>query len=339
MLVIAAAAIAAGLAWWFTQRGNVPTELVLYGNVDLRQADLAFNDSGRIADVLAQEGDVVRQGQALAHLDTSRLLPQIAQAEATVAAQQAAVDKLKNGNLPQQIAQARADVDLAKANADNASIQYQRLISLEATSGGRASTAQSVIDTAKAALDADNAQLAFNQQALDLAIAGSRVEDIAQGEAQLKAAIAQLALFQQQLKDAELIAPAGGVVRSRLLEPSEMTSPQLPVFSLALVDPKWVRAYVSEPDLVRVRPGMAAAVSVDGLPNQSFQGWVGFISPIAEFTPKTVQTDDLRTSLVYEVRVFVSDEQDALRLGMPATVRLPIGPQAAGDASGAKGRP
>jgi HlyD family secretion protein len=330
---------AVGFVWWYTHRSVGSSELVLYGNVDLRQADLAFNDSGRIAEVSAQEGDAVRQGQVLARLDTSRLLPQIEQAEATVAAQQAAVDKLHNGNLPQQIAEARATVDVAKANADNAGRQYQRLISLAANAGGRASLAQSDIDTAKATLDADNAQLAFNQQALDLAIAGSRAEDIAQGEAQLKATVAQLALLQQQLKDAELIAPAAGVVRSRLLEPGEMTSPQLPVFSLALIDPKWVRAYVSEPDLVKLRPGMIATVSVDGLPNESFQGWVGFISPIAEFTPKTVQTEDLRTSLVYEVRVFVKDEQNALRLGMPATVHLPIEQQAAGDASGAKGQP
>jgi HlyD family secretion protein len=102
-----------------------------------------------------------------------------------------------------------------------------------------------------------------------------------------------------------------------------MASPLRPVFSLAITDPKWVRAYVSEPDLGKVRPGMAASVAVDSFPGRRFDGWVGFISPVAEFTPKAVQTEELRTSLVYEVRVFVKDPADELRLGMPATVTLP----------------
>jgi HlyD family secretion protein len=103
-----------------------------------------------------------------------------------------------------------------------------------------------------------------------------------------------------------------------------MVSPQKPVFSLAIIDPKWVRAYVSEPDLGKVRPGMTATVAVDSFPDRRFDGWVGFVSPVAEFTPKTVQTEELRSSLVYEVRVFVKDEADHLRLGMPATVYLPL---------------
>jgi HlyD family secretion protein len=101
-----------------------------------------------------------------------------------------------------------------------------------------------------------------------------------------------------------------------------MASPQRPVYSLAITDPKWVRAYVSEPDLGKVQHGMAAWVVVDSFPNRRFDGWIGFISPVAEFTPKTVQTEELRTSLVYEVRVFVKDPSDELRLGMPATVHV-----------------
>ena len=109
-----------------------------------------------------------------------------------------------------------------------------------------------------------------------------------------------------------------------------MVSPQKPAFSLAITDPKWVRAYVTETDLGHVHPGMKAVVTVDAFPNRGFDGWVGFISPVAEFTPKTVQTTDLRTSLVYEIRVFVTDPDDDLRLGMPATVHLPLA--AAADA-------
>jgi HlyD family secretion protein len=108
------------------------------------------------------------------------------------------------------------------------------------------------------------------------------------------------------------------------MEPGEMATPQKPVFSLAIVDPKWVRAYVDEQNLGKLHPGMKASVAVDSFKNESFGGWVGFISPVAEFTPKQVQTPELRTSLVYEVRVFVKDPGDNLRLGMPATVTLPL---------------
>ena len=173
---------------------------------------------------------------------------------------------------------------------------------------------QQDVDDAKAALDVAQAQLAVNEKALELAVIGPRKEDIAQNEAQLRANEAQLALLRQQLVDAQLFAPLDAVIRTRILEPGDMASPQKPVFSLAITDPKWVRAYVSEPDLGKVHPGMSAIVMVDSFPKRRFEGWIGFVSPVAEFTPKTVQTEELRTSLVYEVRVFVKDPSDELRL-------------------------
>ena len=310
-----------GLAWWLTQRENGPRQLVVYGNVDLRQVQLSFNNSERIAAVLVQEGDRVRQGQLVARLDTRRLEPQVAQAEAQAAAQRQVVQRLRNGSRPEEIAQARANVDSAKADAVNARQQYERVKGAAEMSAGRAVRQQDV-DSAKAALEVAKAKLAVNEKALDLAVIGPRKEDIAQNEAQLRANEAQLAFLRQQLIDAQLLAPIDAVVRSRILEPGDMASPQKPVFTLAITDPKWVRAYVSEPDLGKVHPGMAASVAVDSFPNRRFDGWVGFISPVAEFTPKSVQTEELRTSLVYEIRVFVKDPSDELRLGMPATVYL-----------------
>ena len=170
------------------------------------------------------------------------------------------------------------------------------------------------------------AHVTVSQQTLRLAQIGPRKEDIAQAEAQLQAARAQLALLQAQLNDAVLAAPMNATVRTRLMEPGEMASPQRPVFSLAITDPKWARAYVSETELGQVHPGMKASITADAFPHRSFDGWVGFISPVAEFTPKTVQTTDLRTSLVYEIRVFVKDPKDELRLGMPVTAHLPLSP-------------
>jgi HlyD family secretion protein len=319
--VLVIAGLAAGLVWWLSRRDGGPRDLVIYGNVDLRQVQVSFNNSDRIAAVLVQEGDRVREGQLLARLDTRRLEPQLAEAEAQAAAQRQVVQRLRSGTRPEEIAQARANVKAAEADAANARVQYERIKSAAEMSGGRAVRQQDV-DSAKTALQVAEAKLAVNQRALELAIRGPRKEEIAEAEARLKANEAHVALLRQQLLDAQLLAPVNAVVRTRVLEPGEMASPQKPVFSLAITDPKWIRAYVSEPDLGKVREGMPAAVAVDSFPDRRFEGWLGFISPVAEFTPKTVQTEELRTSLVYEVRVFVKDPSDELRLGMPATVFL-----------------
>lgn len=318
----------AALAWWYAERQHAQTGLVLYGNADLRQVQLAFNNSERIASVLAQEGDRVHKGQVLARLDKSRLVPQVSQAEAQVAAQRQVVEKLHNGSRPEEISQARAQVDSARADVANARRQFDRLknlssVRLQDQSEVRA-VSQEDLDNAKWSLEVADAKLTVNQKSLDLALAGPRKEEIAQAEALLKGNEAQLAFLRQQLKDAELVAPADAVVRTRLLEPGEMSSPQKPVFALAIVDPKWIRAYASESDLGKLREGMKTTVAVDSFPGKRFDGWIGFISPVAEFTPKSVQTEELRTSLVYEVRVFVKDPADELRLGMPATVYLTV---------------
>lgn len=321
MVGLAVIGIAAGSVWWMNHRENLARELLLYGNVDLRQVQLSFNNSERIAEVLVQEGDRVRRGQVLARLDIRRLEPQVAQATAQAEAQRQAVSRLHHGSRPEEIAQARANVESARANVVKAKSNYERLKSAAEISAGRAVRQQDV-DDAKAALDVAGATLAVNEKALDLAVIGPRKEDIAQNEAQLRANEAQVALLRQLLLDAQLLAPVDGVIRTRILEPGDMASPQKPVFTLAITDPKWVRAYVSETDLGKVYSGMAASVRVDSFPNRRFDGWVGFVSPVAEFTPKTVQTEELRPSLVYEVRVFVKDPSDELRLGMPATVYL-----------------
>jgi HlyD family secretion protein len=323
LLLLAVAGAAAGVAWWLIHRNESTTELTLYGNVDLRQVELPFNDNGRIAEVLVQEGDRVRRGQVLARLDTSRLEPQVAQAEGQAAAQRQVVERLHNGSRPEEIAQSRANVESAQADAANARQHFDRLTAVAESSAGGAVSKQDV-DDSKAALAVAEAKLAVNQKALALALAGPRKEEVAEAEARLRANEAQLALLRQELADAELVAPTDSVVRTRIMEPGEMASPQRPVFTLAIINPKWVRAYVSEPDLGKVHPGMAAQLAADSFPDRRFDGWVGFISPVAEFTPKTVQTDELRTSLVYEIRVFVKDPSDDMRLGMPATVYLPL---------------
>jgi len=325
LVVLAVLVIGILLGKFWGNSKKDPNQRVLFGNVDLRQVELAFNNSERIAEVLVQEGDKVTRGQILARLDTRRLKPQAAVAQAEVEAQQAVVQRLHNGSRPEEIAQARANVALAKADEVNADQQWERLTALAALTTGRAISQQD-IDGAKAALDTAQARLAVAENGLDLSTIGPRPEDIAQGEAVLRADQANLDLLRRQLADAELVSPCDAVVRSRLLEPGEMVSPQRPVFDLAITDPKWIRAYVSESDLGRIHPGMGASVSSDSFPGRTLPGWVGFISSVAEFTPKAVETVELRPSLVYEIRVFVHDPEDEMRLGMPATVHLELSP-------------
>jgi HlyD family secretion protein len=325
-LILAAAAVVIAVAlmavWYFTREQKDENTLVLFGNVDIRQVSLAFNGSERVAEMRVQEGDQVKAGQVLATLDTRTLALQIAQAEAQIEVQEQALLRLRNGTRPEEVAQARAQVAAAQAEADFASQQFERLQNIEQTSGDAVS--QQDLDNARSRKRAALAQLENQKKALQLALIGPRQEDIAQAEAQLQVSRSELALLRHQLSLYELKAPIDAVVRSRLLEPGDMASPQRAVYALAITDPKWVRAYVSEVDLGRIKPGMSARVTTDSHPDKFIPGWVGFISSMAEFTPKTVQTEELRTSLVYEVRIFVEDAANRLRLGMPATVHISL---------------
>ncbi|GFE86041.1 efflux RND transporter periplasmic adaptor subunit [Steroidobacter agaridevorans] len=320
LAVVALLALAA-LGYWVFGGNDDDSHIVLQGNVDLRQIELPFNDSERIAEVLVEEGSTVKAGQVLARLDTGRLLPRVAQAEARAAAQREVLRKLRNGARPEEVAQARAALAAAQAEAANATSQLQRLRSISDESKGRAISPQD-LEAAIAAARMSEAQAESSRKALELTLAGPRQEEIDQAKAQLDAAEADLALLKRQLADADLLAPTDGVIRNRLMEPGELATPQRPVFAIAITTPKWVRAYLSEVELSRVALGAPARVTMDSAPNNPLEGKVGFISSTAEFTPKTVQTEELRTSLVYEIRVFVDDPEDRLRLGMPATVTI-----------------
>lgn len=324
-LVILAILAVAGY-WLYQQRQQEDNgALHLYGNVDIREVDLAFNNSEHIESLLVEEGDRVSRGQLLATLHSDRLQAAVDTAEATVASQQAVLARLQAGSRPEEIRQAQADVRAAQAHLTNAESTYKRTLSLESA---KAASQQSV-DDARAALDAARADLKVAREALELAQAGPRQEDIDEAQARLKAEQARLLLAREVLKDAALYAPDDGVIRNRLLQPGDMASPQKPVLTLALNDPVWVRVYVPETLLGRVVPGIPAAVTTDSFPDKTYDGWVGFISPTAEFTPKNVETPELRTRLVYQARVFVCNPAQELRLGMPATVTLDVDRQPA----------
>lgn len=320
-LLLVAAVAAAGWFVWQHRAATGAAELVLHGNVDVRQISLAFEGSGRIVDLRAEEGDRVAAGQLIAVLDTKTLELQAGQAAATLEAQRQTLLRLRNGSRPEEIAEVRAQLTAGEASVALAAQDLSRATRLRPE--GAAS--EQTVDHANADVEIAKAKVEELRAALRLAELGPRAEDVAAAEAQVRAAEAQLALLRHEIDLGELRAPTAAVVRSRLLEPGDMATAQRPVVALALTDPKWVRVYVGEADLGRVRPGMEASVFGDSSPDRPIAGHVGYISSVAEFTPKSVETEELRTSLVYEVRVIVEDGSDILRLGQPVTVRLPIG--------------
>lgn len=318
------ALVAAGV--WFSrpywQAGDAENHLTLYGNVDIRQISLAFEGNDRVAEMRVYEGDHVKAGQVLAVLDSQNNKLKLAQAQAQAEALKQSLAALRNGNRPEEIRQSDANMKAAQAQAEQAQLQLRRLQNTAADSEGAVSKQD--LDAARAQYKEAQAKLEASRESLRLMRVGTRKEDIARAEAQLKAAQAEAALLQYNIDQSELKAPQNAVVRARLLEPGDMASPQRPAYTLALTEPKWVRAYVNEPQLGKIRPGMKAQVRTDSAPDKPIAGRIGYISSVAEFTPKTVQTTDLRTDLVYEIRVLVDDPQDSLRLGMPATVDIDL---------------
>jgi len=320
-IVVAVAVAAATWAWMAHRPANDPDELTLYGNVDIRQVSLAFNAGERITEIRVREGDKVHAGEVLAVLDERTPLARLTQGAAQIGAQEQALLRLQAGSRPEEIAQAKANLAAAQAEADLAARQLARLKSTSEATAGKA-VSQQDLDAAVGHAQVAAAQAESLRKTLQLVAAGPRKEDIAQARNQLASARAEQALIQRQIDESQLHAPIDAVVRARLLEPGDLASPQRPVLTLAITEPKWVRAYVTESQLSRIATGMSARVTTDSQPDYAISARVGYISSVAEFTPKSVETPELRTSLVYEVRFMVDDPQDQLRLGMPATVHL-----------------
>lgn len=326
ILILLGVLLASGVAWFAFRPAPGARPLVLHGNVDHRQVDLSFKDSERIACVRVDEGDALAPGDVVATLETSRLDLDIARARSVVRAQEAVVARLEAGSRVQEIRRAEADAEAARAAAVNARATHRRMAELLASGG----VAPQDEENARTARDVAEAQAAQTRAQLALVREGPRLEDIAEAKAALQARREEVAVLERRRVESVLTAPSAGVVRKRLLEPGDMAGPSRPVCTLDLTGMKWVRVFVPETLLTRMQPGRPVHVSVDGVPGRGFAGRVGHVASSAEFTPRNVETPELRTSLVYEVRILVDDPDNLLRLGMPATVGFEAGPAAGG---------
>lgn len=295
---------------------------MLSGNVDIRQVDLGFRVSGRLAKMLFEEGDEVKTGDLLAVLDKAPYEASLAIAQGQLLQAEANYAKLVHGSRPQEIEEARALAREQQAAFENADTTFTR----QRNQLKVGSTSQQAYDDALKQRRETEALLKNALEALSLAEEGFRQEDIDAGRAARETAKAQLQSAKIDLQDTEIHSPSDGIILTRVREPGAIVAPQSIVCSLTLHKPVWIRAYVSEPNLGRLKPGMKVLVFTDTNPDKPFTGQIGFISPQAEFTPKTVETTELRTDLVYRLRILVEDPKGDLRQGMPVTVKINTSP-------------
>ncbi len=318
--LLIAVAVLGGGGWLLAQRlAATPDPRTLYGNVDIRQVDLSFQVTGKVVAMLKREGDRVSQGEDVAEVDATNYHNAADLAEARRDAAKAQLDELLAGTRPEDIDQARANLAAAQASLVDARVSFLRQHDLAA----RNVSSQQQLDDARMAMDSAVAKLAQTQAALAEAINGPRPQDIEAGRANLRAAEATLALSRTQLAHTRLTAPGDGIIMTRVIEPGTVVLPGAAVYSVAIQGEVWVRAFAPEPLLPRLVPGALVTVTTDG--GHSYRGRIGYLSPAAEFTPKTVETPELRTQLVYRLRVRVEDPDDGLRQGMPVTLHLAEG--------------
>jgi membrane fusion protein YbhG len=260
--------LAAAISLYYLVQQKDQHELVLYGNVDVRQVDLGFRVGGRVIQMPFQEGDLVTKGQLMGLLDPQPYADQVKMAE--------------------------AQVEVIKTSLTNAELLLKRRQELI----GDGSVSQEDYTNAIASRDGYAAQLLEAEASLGVALTN--------------------------YSDTQIYCPNDGTILTRIREPGTVVLISEPIYTLSLISPVWIRAFVTERDLGRIYPGMAARVYTDTKGGKVYTGHIGFISPVSEFTPKTVETTQLRTDLVYRLRIIADNPDKFLRQGMPVTVKLDL---------------
>jgi membrane fusion protein YbhG len=302
LLVLPVLALLAGGAIWMSRRGR-EKPLLLSGSIEARDVEVGSLLGGRVAKVLVDEGSQVAADQPIIQFETDLIDLQIQQQESRIAQSLASLAKTVRGPRAEEIARARA-------TAENAERERRRLESLRQ----KGIVGQEAYDTA-----ATQAKTAAEM--LRELERGSRPEDIAASHAAVAAEERQLGYLKRQRQESIVRAPAAGVIESMDLRPGDLVAPNQPVAKILEPSQLWVRVYVPEPQLGRVRVGQKAALTVDTFPKREFPGHVVEIRMQSEYTPRNVQTLDQRMDQVFGAKVAI-DRAPELRPGMAATVRI-----------------
>lgn len=373
--------VAGGVYFWRNWQRQPTDRILLSGNIEMTEVDVAFKTAGKLVERNFGEGDRVQTGQVVARLDREQLMAQreaaaaaveLARAQLTQAqtaaryqreamtadvqarsadldAMQARLRELKTGSRPEEIREARAAVAAGDAEFARARADWERAQRLYKDDD--ISTAQ--YDQARARFEAAHAQVQQVRERLKLVETGPRSEvieaqssqvdraragvrqaqasalevqrreqEIAARRADLERAQAQLALVETQLQDTVAHAPAGGVVLTKAADAGEVLAPGTTVLTIGDLEHPWVRGYISERDLGRVKIGSPVRVTTDAHPGKTYKGRIAFIASEAEFTPKQIQTHEERVKLVYRVKIEVENPNGELKSNMPVDAEI-----------------
>jgi HlyD family secretion protein len=324
-ILIAAIVVIAGITFYLIYNLRNPRDdgaMLLSGNVEITETNVGFEMPGRVIDIPVKEGSVVKEGDVLARLDGTALASVVAQNRAFLQESSARLSELKAGSRVQEIEQAKSNVIAQEAELKKVKQDYERADVLY--TNGAISKAQ--FDAAKSTHDVRAATHRSALEALSLAQEGARKGDIKIGESRVEQSRAGLAVSEVRFRDTVIYAPIAGVVLRKNVEIGETVSQGIPVFTIGDLGNPWIKVYVKEDKIGLIKLGQKAQISVDSYKSKTYEGVVLYISSEAEFTPKTVQTPEERVKLVFGVKVGIKNENDELKPGMPADVRIALKP-------------
>ncbi len=319
-IAVIALAVAAAIFFWarYFAKGGEEHVLLLSGNMEVTETNIGFKPTGRVIDLLVDEGDSVRKGDLLARLDNAEVASAVAQQRADLQEAGVRLAELEAGSRPQEIEQAKADVQAQEAELVRIRKDYERAEMLY--QNGAIPSAQ--FDAAKSAFESRAAQLRRAAEQLSLAKEGPRKESIEAAAYRVRQARAKLGVAQEKLNDTLIYAPFSGVILRKNVELGETVGQGAPVYTIGDLANPWIKVYVKEEKLGLVKLGQKAQITTDTYRGKVYNGWVSFISSEAEFTPKNVQTQEERVKLVFGVKVRVENPNNELKPSMPADVKL-----------------
>jgi HlyD family secretion protein len=321
--ILMMAAIGALLYYFLTrnqEEGN--PSIKVSGNIEATEVNVGFKISGRIVSRSVDEGDWIEKGKVLATLDDEDLRQRLGVAQATLRSAQARLEKLLAGSRPEEIREAAAALEQAQFDFENKKVSYERMKSLF----GRGVIPKDTLDNTEAGFKIAKAAVERAKENYQLVKIGPRKEDIEDARAQVEQAKANLKLIETQLSYTVLHSPLSGVVLVKSSEIGEVVNPGTSILTLADIENVWLKAYIPETDLSRVKWGQEVSVTTDLKPQKIYKGNISFISSQAEFTPKQIQTEKERVTLVYRIKIDIPNPDKELKPGMPADGKILLSP-------------
>lgn len=291
--------------------------LTFYGNIDTRTVNVGFRFLGKIENITKDEGEIIKKDEVLVKLDTASLEKSLEELNEKIFASKLELSKLQTGYRQEEILEAKAAMEEAIENLNKTKDTYNRqanLFKTKSTSEENFTISQLNYKQALATLDKAKALYELRKN-------GYRDEDIKIQESNLKSLEIQAEKLKIDLNDSIIKAPVNGVILTRFKEIGAITNAGESILEIAKTDEFWVRAYIDEKNLGNIKPGLKMSIQTDSR-SENYEGVIGFISPVAEFTPKNIETQELRADLVYSFRVIVKNPDDKIRQGMPVTLKI-----------------